>query len=143
MKSYLILIPIFIFTLLQGAFLPFNLVLLTVLFFTVFNPDKRSLWVAFGGGLLLDLAQGTSFGLSAAIFLFLSLVLLLYSRRFESTHWLFLTFFVFISHLVYSLLVWHKINWPTTLFLVFLTLLVLFILRLFPMEKKGSLKLKV
>jgi rod shape-determining protein MreD len=142
MKSYLIFIPIFLLALFQGAFLSLNLVLLTVLFFTAFVPDKRGLWVAFGGGLLLDLVQGTSFGLSALIFLILTFLLILYSHRFEPTHWLFLSFFVFVSAIVYSLIVWRQINWGAILVLVFLTLIVLFILRFFPIERRRSLKLR-
>jgi len=142
MKSYLILIPIFIFALFQGAFLPLNLVLLTILFFTAFNANKGSLWVAFWGGLILDLAKGTPFGLSSLLFLTFSFLLILYSRRFEPTHWLFLSFFVFVSAIGYSLIVWRQINWGATLVLVLLTLIVLFILRFFPIEKKRSLKLR-
>jgi len=142
MKGYIILIPIFIFALLQGAFLPFNLVLLIILFYTAFKPDKNSLLMAFLGGLFLDLAQGTSFGLSALIFLILTFLLILYSPRFEPTHWLFLSFFVFVSAIGYSLIVWRQINWGTTMVLVFLTLIVLFILRFFPIEKRRSLKLR-
>ena len=142
MKSYLVLLPIFILALIQGAFLPLNLVLLTILFYTAFKPDKSSLLMAFGGGLFLDLAQGTSFGLSALIFLILTFLLILYSHRFEPTHWLFLSFFVFVSAIVYSLIVWRQINWGAILVLVFLTLIGLFILRFFPIERRRSLKLR-
>jgi len=143
MKSYLLLIPIFIFALFQGAFLPLNLVLLTVLFFSVFNPDKKALWVAFWGGLILDLAQGTTFGLSAAIFLFLSLLLLLYSRRFEPAHLVFLPIFVFLSSFFYSFLAWQQTSWVKGLILLILAGLALFVLKLFRFEKIQGLKLKV
>jgi len=142
MKGYIIFIPIFILALLQGAFLPLNLVLLTILFYTAFKPDKSSLLMAFCGGLFLDLAQGTSFGLSALIFLILTFLLILYSHSFEPTHWLFLSFFVFVSAIGYSLIVWRQINWGAILVLVFLTLIVLFILRFFPIERRRSLKLR-
>ena len=143
MKPYLIFIPIFLLALLQGAFLPLNLVLLTVLFFTAFTLDKRGLWVAFGGGLLLDLVQGTSFGLSAFVFLILTFLLILYSRRFEPTHWAFLIIFVFASSFLYSFIVWHHLAWLQSLILALLTFLTLFILRFFPIEKGRGLKLRV
>lgn len=143
MKPYLVFIPIFLLALFQGAFLPFNLVLMTILFFTAFNPRRQSLWVAFGGGLLLDLVQGTSFGLSALIFLILTFLLILYSHRFESTHWAFLIIFVFASSFLYSFIVWHHLPWLQSLILVLLTFLTLFILRFFPIEGRRSLRLKV
>lgn len=143
MKGYIILIPIFLFALFQGAFLPLNLVLLTILFFAAFNPDKRGLWVAFGGGLLLDLVQGTSFGLSALVFLILTFLLILYSRRFEPTHWAFLIIFVFAGSFLYSFIVWHHLAWLQSLILALLTFLTLFILRFFPIEGRRSLRLKV
>jgi len=142
MKPYLILIPIFIFTLLQGSFLSLNLVLMTILVFTAFNSSRQSLWVAFTSGLLLDLAQGTIFGLSSLLFLVLAFLLLLYSKRFEPTHLFFLPFFVFFSALLYSLVIWQQIYLLSSLVLFSLTILVLFILKFFPLERTRGLKLR-
>jgi len=142
MKPYLILIPIFIFALLQGSFLSLNLVLMTILVFTAFNSRRQSLWVAFIGGLLLDLAQGTTFGLSSLLFLGLTFLLLLYSKRFEPTHLFFLPFFVFLSVILYSLVIWQQIYLLSSLVLFSLTILVLFILKFFPIERTKSLKLR-
>jgi len=142
MKPYLILIPIFIFTLLQGSFLSLNLVLMTILVFTAFNSSRQSLWVAFTSGLLLDLAQGTIFGLSSLLFLVLAFLLLLYSKRFEPTHLFFLPFFVFFNALLYSLVIWQQIYLLSSLVLFSLTILVLFILKFFPLERARGLKLR-
>ncbi len=142
MKPYLILIPIFIFTLLQGSFLSLNLVLMTILVFTAFNSSRQSLWVAFTSGLLLDLAQGTTFGLSSLLFLVLAFLLLLYSKRFEPTHLFFLPFFVFFNALLYSLVIWQQIYLLSSLVLFSLTILVLFILKFFPLERARGLKLR-
>ena len=143
MKSYLILIPIFLFALLQGAFLPLNLVLLTVLIFAAFKANRQALWVAFWSGLILDLVQGTVFGLSAIIFLIFTFLLILYSKRFEPTHWVFLSFFVFVGSFLYSLVFWHHLAWIQSLILVLLDFLIIFVLRFFPIEKGRGLKLKV
>ena len=143
MKGYIILIPIFIFALLQGAFLPINLVLLTVLIFTAFKTNRQALWVAFWSGLILDLAQGTTFGLSAILFLIFSFLLILYSRRFEPTHWAFLSVFIFITAFLYSFIFWHHLAWAQSLILTFLTFLTLLVLRFFPIEKGRGIKLKV
>ena len=142
MKPYLILIPIFIFALLQGSFLSLNLVLMTILVFTAFNSRRQSLWAAFISGLLLDLAQGTTFGLSSLLFLGLTFLLLLYSKRFEPTHLFFLPFFVFLSVILYSLVIWQQIYLLSCLVLFSLTILVLFILKFFPIERTKSLKLR-
>lgn len=143
MKPYLILIPIFLFALIQGAFLPANLVLLLVLLYTVLNQGKESLWVAFLSGLILDLAKGIPFGYSSIMFLVFSFLLILYSRRFESTHWLFLPIFVLVSGGIYLWLIKGYFDWQEILILIFLALLARFLLRFFPFQVGKDLKLNI
>jgi len=90
MTNYLILFPIFFFALLQGAFLPLNLVLFTVIFFAVLVETQRVFLVAFLAGLFLDLGKGAPLGASSAYFLALSGLLRLYASKFNSHQPLFL-----------------------------------------------------
>jgi len=104
MRSYLVLIPIFLLALFQGAVLPLNLVLLLVLVWTIIRSPKESLIVAFFSGIFLDLAKGTPLGLSSFVLLITFYVLLLYSRRFDPAHPVFLFIFVFLSSTTYNLI---------------------------------------
>jgi len=142
MKFYLILLPIFILALIQGAVLPLNLVLLVVLFYAAFNSGKESLLVSFFSGLILDLAKGISLGLSSLLFLVFSFMLVLYSRRFDASHPVFLALFVLLAGLGYGRVVNGLINWQESLSLSILALLIIVILRYFWGETKGGIKLK-
>lgn len=122
MKQYLILIPIFLLAILQGAFLKLNLVLLLVLFWASFRPPKESLLVAFSSGLLLDLAKGMPLGLSSLILLLTSYILHLYSRRFDSLHPAFLPIFVFFVSYCLSLISYRHGLWQESFVLAFLAL---------------------
>lgn len=122
MKNYLILIPIFILALLQGAFLKLNLVLLLVLSWASFRPPKEVILISFFAGLLLDLAKGMPLGLSSLMFLAAGYLLLLYRRKFDSFHPAFLPIFVFLVSSVYSLLFNHHWNWLESFTLAFFAL---------------------
>lgn len=98
----MIFLPILIFSLLQATFLPLNLVLLTVIFWVAWRPEKTSLYFAFAAGLILDLAKGMTLGLSSFLFLVISYLLILYSRRFNPLHPLFLVVFMLLATLIYS-----------------------------------------
>ena len=126
--KYLVLLPIFFFALLQGAFLPLNLVLLAVLSLAVLYPMKESLLIAFGSGLFLDLVRGTPLGLSALALLVVCYLLLLYRRRFDPIHPVFLPFFVFFASLGFDLLVGDVWRWQESFFLAGLAFLVRFFL---------------
>lgn len=122
MKPYLILIPIFFLALLQGAFLKLNLVLLLVLTWAAFRPAKEVLFLAFFSGLLLDLAKGMPLGLSSLVFLIASYGLLLYSRRFDSLHPVFLPAFVFLASIFYFLIFNRYWFWRESLVLALIAL---------------------
>ncbi|MCX6725775.1 MAG: hypothetical protein NT052_00445 [Candidatus Shapirobacteria bacterium] len=126
MKSYLILIPIFLFALLQGAFLSLNLVLLTVLIFAAFKTNRQSLWVAFWSGLILDLAKGQNFGLSSLVFLLVAGLIILYSQRFEPGWPPFLTILAFSFDLILSRITNGYLSWLSSLILALLTLILTF-----------------
>lgn len=126
MKTYLFLLPVLLLVLLQGSILPWNLLLLLVLFRAALKPDGQTFLWAFLSGLLLDLGQGTSLGLSSLVFLFGSLLLFVYSRKFEATNPLFLTVFVFLINLLSRKIIFGFLNWPESLVLAFLTFLAAF-----------------
>lgn len=124
MKSYLILLPIFFLALLQGAFLPLNLVLLAVLILAVIKPRNQSLIISFLAGFCLDLAKGTPLGISSLVLLAIVYLMILYRRKFDPFHPVFLTVFVFLSSNLYAKLVSNFFNWQEGLILVGLALLV-------------------
>lgn len=85
-----ILLLIFLLSLIQATFLPFNLMVLVVLLGNVFCSANQGFFLAFLGGLFLDLATGGLLGISSLKLLLISLFLRLYSRRFDPTHPVFL-----------------------------------------------------
>lgn len=143
MKSYLILVPIFILALFQGAFLKFNLVLLLVLAWAAFRSPREVILIAFASGLLLDLAKGTPLGLSSLILLIASYLLLLYRRRFDSLHPVFLPVFVFLSSTIYELVFFHYWFWVESFILALLALGVRYLLVfLIGQVDRGQIKLQ-
>jgi len=143
MRSYLILIPIFLLSLIQGAVLPLNLILLLVLVWTVVRPPKESLIVAFFSGIFLDLAKGTPLGISSFVLLVTSYLLLLYSRRFDAAHPIFFSLFVFFASTIFNLI--FKTPWLIEgIILALLSLLTRPITRFYQEElDRGKLKLKI
>jgi len=131
MKSYLILLPIFILALFQGAFLKLNLVLLLVLSWAAFRPPKESLLVAFFSGLLLDLARGTPLGFSSFALLIAGYLLLLYRRRFDPFHPAFLPVFVFLVSSFLSLIFYRHWFWFESFVLALLALSLRYLLVFF------------
>lgn len=77
--------------------MPLNLVLLVVLIWAIVRPAKEALIVAFISGLFLDLAKGSPLAFSSFQLLVMTYLLLLYSRRFDPTHPVFLVIFVFLA----------------------------------------------
>lgn len=142
MKSYLILLPIFFLALLQGAVLPFNLVLLVVLIWMALRPAKEGLLVAFLAGIFLDLAKGTQLGLSSIVLLFACYFLLLYRRRFDPAHPAFLAIFVFVSLFVFDLVTSQPWNWLEGAGLSLLALLFRPVISIWSEKEKG-IKLKI
>lgn len=141
MKPYLILLPIFLLALLQGAVLALNLVLLLVLVWTIIRPPKESLIVAFFSGIFLDLAKGTPLGFSSFAFCVLSFTLYLYSRRFDPSHPVFFALFVFLASTIYNLI--FKSPWLIEgIILALLSLLARPVVK-FYQEEVGREKLKL
>ncbi|HUS52091.1 MAG TPA: rod shape-determining protein MreD [Candidatus Bathyarchaeia archaeon] len=145
MRSYLILVLFFFLSLVQGAFLPLNLVLVGVLVWAVLRPIKETLIVAFLAGVFLDLALGTPLGLSSLVFLTSSYLLALYARKFDPLYPLFLPAFSFLSFLAYSLVVSGYPDWREGLVLAFLAFLIRPLVKYFsPLGfEKGGIRLKV
>lgn len=110
MKLFYLYLPIFFLALLQGAFLPLNLILLVVLFAATFYSFRESYWLAFGGGIMLDLAKGTPLGFSSLLFLLAAGWVRLYSRRFDPAHPLFLPALTLVNSLMFDRITsggWH------------------------------------
>lgn len=129
MKNYSILLIIFVLALFQGAFLSLNLVLLSVLTWAVIRPSKESLLIAFLGGLFLDLTKGTPLGLSGLVFLVAVILVILYRRKFDPLHPVFLPLVVFLSALGYSLVVNRFFDWFEGLILAILALFARLVVR--------------
>ncbi len=144
MRSYFVLILIFLLALLQGAFLPLNLVLLMILIWAAIRPVRETIIIAFVSGLLLDCAWGTTWGISSLIFLLTAYILHLYSRKFDPLHPAFLPFFVFLSASLYSLITRHYFYWVEALILAFLVFLMRPLIKYFSLgfEKRG-IRLKI
>jgi rod shape-determining protein MreD len=142
-KNLLILIPVFILALLQGVFLPLNLVLLVVLFWAMVRPPREAFIIAFISGLFLDLAKGTPLGSASLMLLVSSLLVVLYSRRFDPAHPLFLSGFVFIISVGTNLIL--KKPWLTeSLVLAVLSLVLRPLIRYYASDwERGEIKLKV
>lgn len=134
MKKYLILLPIFILALFQGAFLPLNLVLLVILFLATARPAKESLLTAFLSGIFLDLASGAPLGYSSILLLISTFLAISYSRRFDPYHPLFIPVFVFMSAGIWSFVREGFTNWPSALILAVLSFLVRIILKILPLD---------
>jgi hypothetical protein len=89
------------------------------------------------------LAKGTPFGLSGLLFLLASYFLILYRRRFDSLHPLFLPVFVFLISSLYSWLIFHHWFWLEILILTSLALGVRYWLVFFLGQiNRGQIKLQ-
>jgi len=141
MRNYLILFPIFLFALLQGAFLPLNLVLLVVIFFAVFRPGKESFLVAFFSGLFLDLAKGITLGVSSLILLFICYLLRVYSRHFNSRQPIFLAIFSSLAAILWSRVFQGFFDWRGGIILFVLALFLAVTLRSFWFPDEGKIKI--
>jgi len=131
MKSFFILIPIFLFALLQGVFLPLNLVLLTVVSFTVLVENQGVFLIAFLAGLFLDLVKNTPLGSTSLYFLLLAGLLRLYAFKFNSRQPLFLAGTTFLGVLFWSKIFQGFWDWGQGLVLGLLSFAVGVILRIF------------
>jgi rod shape-determining protein MreD len=144
MKPYLILLLLFVLALFQGAFLSLNFVLLVVLVWTAIRPIREAVLVAFLAGVFLDLARGTPLGLSSLIFLLVSFILSLYSRKYDPLHPAFLPVFTFLSAISYQLLTINYPDWREGLILALLVILARPLIGYFSLgSTRGEIKLKV
>ncbi|MFH1840742.1 MAG: hypothetical protein ABH807_01100 [Candidatus Shapirobacteria bacterium] len=114
MRDYLILIPIFFLALLRAVFLPVNLVILPVLGWASFASPRSVFIIAFGAGLFLDAALLGRLGGASLLFLLFSLLVVLYRRRFDPAHPLFLPVFTVFCSLAFR----RGFFWPELALLV-------------------------
>ena len=140
---YLILVLILALAILQGAFLPINLVLLTVLVWSIVKQSRDSLLVAFLAGVFLDMAVFLPLGSSSLIFLLVVFFVTLYSRKFDPSHPAFLAIFIFISVVLYNLMM-QKPWLVEAVLLTGLSMLLRPVLRKYSADfDRDSIKLKV
>lgn len=143
MKNFLILLPVtLVLALLQGTFLPLNLLLLLVILVAVVKLGKVSSFLAFWSGFLLDLASGTPLGLSSFLFLIFSFVLFLYRHRLDLNHPFLLLFFVFFFAMFFNRIVYYHWNWLQGLVLVVLVYAARPLMKYFQ-DFKGGVRLKI
>ncbi len=93
MKWWLIF-PVILLVLLQTTVISFNFLLIFLLLvILLLGWGSDALWLAFLGGLALDLSAGTRLGLSSIAYLLSIGIVLLYGRKFQTKNvffWMFL-----------------------------------------------------
>lgn len=143
MSKFLILGLFFFSAVLQGAFLPLNLVLLAVIFLAAYRSAKEVLLTAFIAGCFLDLAKGTPVGFSSFWLLVISFLLIVYRRRFDSRHPVFLIFITFLTSGLMNYLAVKNYGWDLAFILALIAFIFRSILKLFSLEAIDGIKLKV
>lgn len=147
MKLYALWLPIIlIFSVFQAAVWQVNLVLLMIaalLIVAMADRDQRTepkiFWLIFWSGLIFDLAQGRTLGISSLVYLIISFLFRLYSQRFDVSRPFFMAGFVLVTNLAYQRLVWGNwLWWPSLALAVLIVLLRPIILFL---KDQGRLKL--
>lgn len=128
MKKYLIYLLIFLASLLQVALFKINLVLIAVILWTCWAGKKQSLWLAFLGGVFLDLAKNSTLGISSFSLLVVCLFLLLYREKLSPFHPLFLMIFTFLSGILFDLVLFRIIHWWNIILSLLVVLLVRFLI---------------
>ena len=110
---------------------------------SAFRPPREAILVAFASGLLLDLAKGMPLGLSSFLFLIACYLLLLYRRRFDSLHPVFLPIFVFLISYFLSFISYRHWLWLESFILALLALGVRYLLVfLIGRVSQGEIKLQ-
>jgi len=100
MKYILVIMLALFLAILQGTLIPLNLLFLLVVFVATLRTPTETLVLAFFGGLFLDLALGNHLGVSSLVFLVISGLIILYRRRFDPAHLLFLPLFITLGTLI-------------------------------------------
>ena len=98
MKSYLLLLPVFVLALLEGTITTLPLTFLLVL---AWEAKEENFFGAFICGLILDFLKGNRLGTSSLIFLSASFLVFLYRRKFKATNFAYFLPFTFFASLFY------------------------------------------
>lgn len=126
MKLLLSLIPILIFSIFQGAFLRFNLVLLTLLITCGIYISDRGindksvglcLLLALISGIILDLAMGVTVGRSSMFFIGIVFLMTLYLKKFDFFNPVILPIVSVVGNLIYGLIFFQAFWWKESLLL--------------------------
>ncbi len=125
-NNLLLLILVLVLAVFQGSFLSLNIILLLILLRMALKPEAKNLWLTFLGGLILDLAKNQFLGLSSIIFLLAAGLIILYSKRFEPAWPPFLAILILATDLLWGRWTNGYFNWPSSLILSFMALLISF-----------------
>lgn len=142
MKSYLLLLPVFILALLEGTITTLPLTFVLVL---AWAAGEENFFLAFASGLILDFLKGNRLGTSSLIFLSVSFLVFLYRRKFKATNFAYFlpfTFFACLFYLYFNIGFWRLpeafistvLAMPTAIFVFWF---------LENIKPEGKLKLKV
>lgn len=110
MTTLLIFLPIIMFSFSESTIFSFPVTLLFILSWAGVTSGKNSVLTAFFAGILIDLLTLRTLGTTALVFLGLTFLLLLYQRKYTSTH---LTFFLpaaVLSVILYQFIFFGKIE---------------------------------
>jgi len=132
MSKYLFYPIIFLLSAVQAAFLPLNLVLMTLILWWGFAGSAAEVFIwSFVAGLFLDLARGTFLGASSLIFMIFGLFFWLYLRRFDyRIPWL-MAIYVVVMNGIYEKILLGSFWLVRLVVLAILTLIIAFILNNF------------
>ncbi len=102
--KWLILIPIFIFAILQTTAVSFNFILILLLLAALIGLEAESILGAFVAGIILDISGGTLLGLSSIAYFVCLFPVFIYQRRFRSQNPLYWVILFIASAIIFNLI---------------------------------------
>ena len=119
---------------LQGALLPFDLVLIFLIVRSFISSGKENLWLAFGFGLLVSVLQGSILGFFSLIYLAAVVTAHLIRKTHLASHWIAILplsiIFLLAEHLLVNIFLGSSLNYGFLLVETALVLPFYFALRL-------------
>lgn len=128
--KYLPFVVLFFLIILESSVTTLPLVLLFLIFYTVFTRSESVFFIAFFAGLLLDILMLRPLGVTSIFFLVIIFLILLYENKFEIGT----MYFVMIATFVMSFL--YLIFFPVSQIYLILPTCVIFSMIFFMMIKK-------
>lgn len=109
-------------------FLPLPFFLVAMLLWSIYVAEDYALITAFIGGILYDILLLRPIGYTSFLLLMLLFVAIVYKRKFQSTNFLFLVFWSFVSSIIFVYFNIHAVMWGVGILCAGITL---FLARLF------------